>query len=190
MIIQKHLASTPARTLKPAKLETPPPEGDGFKPADNQPPGLLQRAGARVVHGLKNAGVNALLATTSMTGALAVTSALSAAIPGWVQGGGFLANMLIGAAVGAGVGKVGGDLLSRMNGLEGKAAEHEKFGAVTFSAAMGAIGGFGGMVASPDVIWHDPKGAAILGGTTLATSTGLAAGWGLVQGTWNGPPQR
>ena len=181
----------PTRALPvTAKSEpTPPPPGDGFKPGENDKPGLLQKAGGRVVHGLKNAGLNALLATTAMAIPLAVTSALSASMPMWVPLGGFLTNMGIGAAIGAGIGKVAGDQLVKLNGREGRAADDERFGAVTFGAAMGAIGGFGGIVATPGAVIHDPRGLAILGGATLATSAATVASWGLVQGVWQGPPK-
>lgn len=191
MKIQQNLNATPTRGL-PAKVHsdpTPPPEKDGFQPGQNQPPGLLQRAGGRVVHGLKNAGVNALLATSALTVPLAVTSAISAAIPLWVPLGGMLTNMLIGGAVGAGIGKVAGNALVKLNGLEGRAAAEEQKDAMMFGAAMGAIGGFGGIVATPGAVIHDPNGLLALGGATLAASTGVAASWGLAQGLWQGPPR-
>ncbi|MBX3168634.1 MAG: hypothetical protein KF760_14555 [Candidatus Eremiobacteraeota bacterium] len=189
MKIQQNLNATPTRGL-PVQIKSdpnpsPPPQ-DGYQPG---PPGLLQKAGGRLVHGLKNAGVNALLASTALTVPLAVTSAVSAAIPLWVPLGGFLTNLLMGGMIGAGIGKVAGDKLVQLNGLEGKAAADERFGAMTFGAALGAIGGFGGIVATPGAIIHDPGGLAMMGGATLASSTALAASWGLAQGVWQGPPR-
>lgn len=191
MKIQQNLTATPTRGL-PAKTQnqpTPPPPQDGFQPAQNQPPGLLQKAGGRVAHGLKNAGLNALLATSALTVPLAVTSAISAAIPLWVPLGGMVTNLLIGGAVGAGIGKVAANVQAKLNGLEGRAAENNQKDAMMFGAALGAIGGFGGIVATPGAVIHDANGLLALGGATLAASTGVAASWGLAQGLWHGPPK-
>lgn len=188
MKIQQNLNATPTRGL-PAKIQsdpTPPPPQDGYQPG---PPGLMQKAGARVVHGLKNAGANALLATTALVVPLAVTSAVSAAIPLWVPLGGMVGNILMGGMIGAGIGKAAGDKLAQMNGLEGRAAAREQKDAMLFGAAMGTIGGFGGIVATPGAVLHDPKGLLAFGGATLAASTGVAASWGLAQGIWQGPPR-
>lgn len=189
MKIQASLApSTPRSLPATAKLDTPSNEGDSFRPSE-APKGFLRKAGDRLLHGAKNGALHTALATASLTLPWAVTSAISAAVPGWIPYGGMLGNILVGGAVGAAVGQVGGNMLNHLNGWEGQDAADQKRTTTVIGAALGAFGGFGGVLSAPGVTIHDPN-VFLLQKAVLGTSAGLFGAIGAVEGIVNGPPER
>jgi hypothetical protein len=179
---QGHVVPTP-RALAPANQEAT--AADQVQLGRSKPT-LLQRAGDRVAHAGKNLAMHAGLVTASSLVPLAVTGALSAALPGYVAAGGMVGNMVIGGAVGAAIGHFMGKKICDLNGTTGKPALVD---AMALGGAMGAFSGFMGVTAGPGVIIHDPKMLALMGLTYLGVSAATVGTTGFLGGLWHGPPR-